>query len=172
MTILALHTVADPWTPALPLRPDDLNRLLFQVEQARRGLLGLALESLQLNFSQWVVLEALLAEGASSMKSLAKAIGVDRTTLTRTLDGLVSRDLALRRTPPQDRRLVLVALTDEGERLARSAQARVGPLQAELCGGLSGAEIGMTAGALARILTRAQRIAAGLGPGDPASMSA
>ena len=156
----------------MPLQPDDLNRLLFQVEQARRGLLGEALAPLDLNFSQWGVLDALVQEGASTMTSLAKAIGADRTTLTRTVDGLVARGLVTRHTPPEDRRLVLVVLTQAGAAVAEAALDRVGPVHDAICAGLGAGEIAMTSGVLARMLTRARRFGADLGGGDTAPLSA
>jgi DNA-binding MarR family transcriptional regulator len=49
--------------------------------------------------------------GPSRVSALAKALGLDRTTVTRHLDELESRGLVTRRSDERDRRAMLVSLT-------------------------------------------------------------
>lgn len=116
----------------MPLSIDDLNRLLYQTEQARRLLVGEKLGRHGIVLGQWLVLDALHKEGASSMSTLAGLIGADRTTLTRTIDGLVAADHVARTTPLKDRRLVLVELTEGGRALVDTIVASLGTVHASV----------------------------------------
>jgi DNA-binding MarR family transcriptional regulator len=53
-------------------------------------------------------------EGALTMNELSSLVGVDSSTMTRMVDQLVDKNLVLRKADDQDRRLVLVILTESG----------------------------------------------------------
>ncbi|MER5276443.1 MarR family transcriptional regulator [Streptomyces sp. NPDC002809] len=57
--------------------------------------------------------------GPRRMTVLARAHGVVPRTLTSLVDGLEKRGLATRTPDPDDRRVVLVSLTEKGEALMR-----------------------------------------------------
>lgn len=138
----------------MPLEIDDLNRLLFQTEQARRLLLGDRLSRHGLIFGQWLVLDALYKEGLSSMTALASAIGADRTTLTRTIDGLVSAGHVERATPTEDRRRVLVDLTPSGQGLVETVLADLAPTHQSVFAGFSRQDLDTLSILLARSLAQ------------------
>lgn len=138
----------------LPLDIDDLNRLLFQTEQARRLLVGDKLNEHGLIFGQWIVLDALYKEGLSSMTALAVAIGADRTTLTRSIDGLVSAGYVDRRTPAEDRRLVVVDLTATGRSLVEAVLVSLASTHASVFAGFSRQELDQLSTLLARSLAQ------------------
>jgi len=148
----------------LPLAIDDLNRLMFQTEQARRLLVGDRLSEHGVVFGQWLVLDALYKEGLSSMTALAAIIGADRTTLTRTIDGLVSVDYVERKTPAQDRRLVVVDLTPAGKTLAEAVLASLAPTHETVFAGFSRQDLDALSVLLARSLAQI-KLAAAEGPG-------
>lgn len=147
----------------MPLDIDDLNRLLFQTEQARRLLVGDRLSQHGLIFGQWLVLDALYKEGLSSMTALAGVTGADRTTLTRTIDGLVAIGHVDRKTPAQDRRMVVVDLTPQGRRLAEAILADLAPTHASVFAGLSREDLDQLSVLLARSLAQI-KLAAAEGP--------
>lgn len=147
----------------MPLDIDDLNRLLFQTEQARRLLVGDRLARHGIIFGQWLVLDALYKEGLSSMTALAGLIGADRTTLTRTIDGLVVAGHVERRTPAEDRRLVVVDLTPGGRDLAEAILADLAPTHAAAFAGFSRQDIDLLSVLLARSLAQV-KLAAAEGP--------
>ena len=60
------------------------------------------------------MLTNLKAAAWRSQHDLALAVGIEGPTLTRHLDGLEQRGLVHRRQDPENRRAVLVELTDEG----------------------------------------------------------
>lgn len=147
----------------MPLDIDDLNRLLFQTEQARRLLVGDRLGQHGIVFGQWLVLDALYKEGLSSMTGLAAAIGADRTTLTRTIDGLVVSGHVDRKTPAEDRRLVVVDLTPDGKALVEAVLTSLRPVHESVFAGLSRRDLDALSVLLSRSLAQI-RLAAAEGP--------
>ena len=71
------------------------------------------------SLSRCVTLETLLQEGPLPVSELASRLGLDASTVTRSIDGLVREGLVRRtRDERQDRRRVFVALTARGRALA------------------------------------------------------
>src|SRR5438477_11064796 len=87
------------------LRTSDLNWLLHRA--ARR--LGEALDSVAqqhgVGIRGQLVLTALIEEPGRTQLALGAALGLDKTTLTSTLDKLEQAELVVRRPDPQDRRV-------------------------------------------------------------------
>lgn len=54
--------------------------------------------------------------GALPLVELARGLGLDKSTLSRTVDGLVNIDLVARRSHPGDRRRIQLCLTEKGQR--------------------------------------------------------
>jgi len=98
---------------------DSVALQLKQAERVLRRQLEPALEAENLTFEHWQVLAALLAEPGQRMTELAHAACLPAPTLTRHVDRLVERALIIRRVDPNDRRSVLVALSDHGVALSR-----------------------------------------------------
>lgn len=100
----------------------DIAGLLFWVtEQARMHCDRVAEE----NYLTAAQVRALLSIGAPSpMSSLAGHMGCDASNVTGIADRLEARGL-IRRETGSDRRIKLLALTPEGERVKRQVQARL-----------------------------------------------
>ena len=64
--------------------------------------------------SQCVVLQRLLSDEESDISTLASLLGVTNGAMTRLVDGLEGRDYARRVRSSEDRRRVVVELTDAG----------------------------------------------------------
>lgn len=72
------------------------------------------------SLSRCVTLETLLQEGPLPVRELAGRLGLDASTVTRSIDGLVREGLVRRtRDEQQDRRRVFVTLSARGRTLAR-----------------------------------------------------
>jgi DNA-binding MarR family transcriptional regulator len=56
------------------------------------------------------------SRGSLSLLDLAQGLGLDKSTLSRTVDGLVNIGLVERRPHPNDRRSIQLFLTDQGQR--------------------------------------------------------
>ena len=126
--------------PADPahLEPDAfpesfLNDLSFVVnkvgERINRRIEGVTLPH-GLAVRQYGMLLLLHAEGPQAQITLSVRVGLDRTSVMRTVDLLETRGLVRRDPDPNDRRKHSVALTDAGTELLTSTLPRV--RQAEL----------------------------------------
>lgn len=115
----------------MPL-PSYLSYLLYQTEQHRRALAADRLAAFGLTFPKWIAMVALARFGDCSMTRLARLAATDRTTLTRSIDGLIRDDLVVRAASPTDRRIVVVRLTPAGEDLLARIREALSPAHAEL----------------------------------------
>ncbi len=75
------------------------------------------------SLSRCVTLETLLREGPLPVLELATRLGLDASTVTRSIDGLVRESLVRRtRDERRDRRKVFVGLTARGRTLAQKLE--------------------------------------------------
>lgn len=82
-----------------------------------------------------------LGEGpVRTQQALAAAIGADKSRLIPILDNLQGRGMITRRPDPSDRRVRLVALTPEGQRIRDRTQAAIQRAEGKLLGPLTPAE--------------------------------
>lgn len=60
------------------------------------------------------------SKGKESVTELAKTIGLDKSTVSRTIDGLVNIGLVDRTIPAENRRMATIQLTDAGKNICTS----------------------------------------------------
>jgi DNA-binding MarR family transcriptional regulator len=60
------------------------------------------------------------SRGSESLTELAKTLGLDKSTISRTVDGLVNNGLLDRTIPAENRRMSTIQLTDEGKSICNS----------------------------------------------------
>ncbi|MDI3339819.1 MAG: MarR family transcriptional regulator [Sphaerobacter sp.] len=107
---------------------DDLIDLLRRtLVHLQPGPESLANHWPNLTMQQLRVLRILYTAGPTRVSVLARLLAVSTPTVTGILDRLVRQGLAYRTDDPRDRRVVLNALTPEGERVIASLH----PLQEE-----------------------------------------
>lgn len=82
-------------------------------------------DGLELTLSQYHLLEALEEAAELPVGRVAEAAGVAPPTATRMLDSLERTGTVRRAHSSDDRRVVMVALTDEGRRLVRKKRRAV-----------------------------------------------
>ena len=72
-----------------------------------------------LSRGKFTVLMQLFVHGEAGLKpsEVAELAGVTRATITRLIDGLVRDELVERRAHPEDRRMLVMFLTDQGNAL-------------------------------------------------------
>ena len=91
--------------------------LVFQLSHRRDKLLDARLAPFGLSVAYWRTLSIVRRVHDCSMSALARLSTVDRTTLTRSVDQLVKKGLIERYVSPNDRRMVLLQLTEAGQAL-------------------------------------------------------
>lgn len=101
--------------------PEYFFYLLFQAVRHRDLTFDSALAPVGLTLHRWRTLSIIRRLEACTMSELARYSTIDRTTLTRAVDHLVSEGLVKRHTPAKDRRQVSLALTPQGEEVYVSA---------------------------------------------------
>jgi DNA-binding MarR family transcriptional regulator len=97
--------------------PEYFFYLLFQAVRRRDAAFERALAGLDLSLAQWRAISTIRRFRSCAMSELSAFTAVDRTTLTRSVDQLVRRDLVARQTPETDRRQVRLSLTEGGQSL-------------------------------------------------------
>jgi MarR family transcriptional regulator for hemolysin len=109
----------------------------------------------------WLILLNLTVKRPPHQRALAEAIGITNATLTHHLNAMETRGLITRRRDPDNRRVHVVELTQEGtQAFVRLRQAAM-TFDARLRAGLSADEVDT----LAKLLTRLAASAGG-GPGN------
>ncbi|MBX7489800.1 MarR family transcriptional regulator [Qipengyuania sp. GH25] len=80
------------------------------------------LDQFGLTYTQYLVLTVLAERGEASVGELGEMLYLESNTLTPLLKRLETSDLVGRRRDPADERIVRVALTKSGRKLAEQAQ--------------------------------------------------
>lgn len=63
--------------------------------------------------------------GKLSLIDLADSLTLDKSTVSRSVDNLVNQDLIIREIDPEDRRFVMLRLTEQGEKIYREVEQRM-----------------------------------------------
>ncbi|MFI9586437.1 MarR family winged helix-turn-helix transcriptional regulator [Streptomyces sp. NPDC052236] len=109
-------------TAMTPTRTEpDLSFLLDHTSHVLRTRMSAALAEIGLTARMHCVLVHAL-EGERTQAQLAELGDMDKTTMVVTVDALEKAGLAERRPSAQDRRARIIAVTEEGARVARGSQ--------------------------------------------------
>lgn len=99
------------------MRTEDIRRHRRQVREFHRSTGGFLGESVccgGVSVPQGHVLLALDEIGTTCLVDLAEALGLDKSTVSRTVESLVNCGLVVRTPDPDDRRYVALDLTKQG----------------------------------------------------------
>jgi MarR family transcriptional regulator, organic hydroperoxide resistance regulator len=110
--------VAKPPSPNTPLS-DHLAYLLAQANREINRQLELRLSKEGVPVEQWRILKVLFDGEGHSMGELAEAVLLNHPTLTKMVDRMVSDSLVYRRQDVDDRRKVLMFISDRGRALCK-----------------------------------------------------
>ena len=103
-----------------PKQEELIENILELGEKAFRELFPiLPTEWLQLELTmpQLKVVLLLFLNGPTRMSDIASALGVSLATATGVVDRLVERDIVVRESQPEDRRVVLCRLSEKGQKM-------------------------------------------------------
>lgn len=107
---------------------DDLkldNQLCFSLYAASREIIKLykpILDELNLTYTQYLVMIVLWEEKKSSVKQIGNRLHLDSGTLTPLLKKLEKLDLIKRYRSKEDDRVVIIELSEEGEKLKEKSK--------------------------------------------------
>jgi MarR family transcriptional repressor of emrRAB len=107
--------------PDLPLDALLLTRLLLHASREFASMLDQQIRPFGLSDAEFSVLTALFSqpEGVAHLGDLCAGVGQSPATMSRISDALVSRDLITRVLSAQDRRRIVLRITEHGEQLVR-----------------------------------------------------
>ncbi|WP_320673127.1 MarR family winged helix-turn-helix transcriptional regulator [Patulibacter defluvii] len=134
-------------------RRDDLAWLLTRAGHAVTGELAAALAPLGLTPRDLAVLRAASADARTQIE-LARATGLDKTTMVVAVDALEAAGLAERRASPHDRRARVIAVTAAGDAALARAEAVASRLQERTLAALPAAQRQPFLAALAQIASK------------------
>lgn len=115
-----------------------------------------AMEPNGLTNAQWVPLLKLHLGQASTVAELARSCEMDAGAMTRLLDRLETKGLCRRQRSSEDRRVVNLALTEEGSEAAQEIPAVLSRVQNALLAGFTHEEWQTLKNYLRRMLENAQ----------------
>ena len=102
----------------------------------------------------WRVLASLKGAGPLTIGELARVVLLKQSTLTKVVDRLVAAGLVRRTGVPEDRRQVLVSMTEAGERLVDDLLVQAKRHEATVLAELTPAETATLKAALHRLIAR------------------
>lgn len=135
------------------LKISDLNWLLHRAAQRFGAAQEAAAAEFGVSMRDQLVLTALTKEPARTQFALGTALGLDKTTLTTTLDRLEQDDLVIRRPHPTDRRVRVPEITPRGRALQQQVAEAMAKVEAEIVKALDGGDVQALREALARLVT-------------------
>jgi DNA-binding MarR family transcriptional regulator len=100
--------------PEPPAPEGRVSYAIFQLHRAHRGYAATLLRQMDLHPGQELVLMHLYDRDAQTQSELLASIGLDHSTLSKTLRRMQDAGLLVREPAEHDRRVMVVRLTDKG----------------------------------------------------------
>lgn len=100
------------------------NQLCFPLYAASREIIKRYrpfLDELELTYTQYIAMMVFWEQGSINVKELGKKLFLDSGTLTPVLKHLESKHYITRTRSPEDERVLIAAITPEGEALKKKA---------------------------------------------------
>jgi len=132
LTIALINEKIDMTRSPLSEAFDLPGNLLRRCHQISVAIFLRKCESLNLTQLQYIILSALEEMGTSDQVTLGGYTALDRNTVAVVVRKLEERGLVSRHRNPEDRRSMVVQLTQEGERLRAAAEPAVEEVQKEI----------------------------------------
>jgi len=97
--------------------PHTMNRFTYLLLKDFRPL---DFDNLKLNKTHGKTLMVLYRKGSRTMTELVQDLNIEKGSMTSVVDSLIEKKLAVRERDVQDRRRVIISLTDEGSALSET----------------------------------------------------
>ena len=149
---------ANFYHPAGYCAEDSVGYMMKRIGMSMMMQVDKRLEIHGLTSAQWGPLMRLRTTGGSTVAELARWLQVDAGAMTRLLDRLEKKGLCKRVRSTEDRRVVRIALTPEGEAAIAEVPAVLAEVMNLHLAGFSESEWGTLKSFLQRMLKTAQRV--------------
>lgn len=145
-------------------QPDQsVGYLMRLVLTSIRSQADARLQAHDLTYVQWLPLFKLTLCEGNTVASLSRELEIDPGAMTRSLDRLEAKGLIRRERSTGDRRVVQLALTEEGEKVARKVPAAIIEVLNGHLQGFSEAEWQLLQQFLRRMLANGETLRQGAG---------
>ncbi|MFF3494765.1 MarR family winged helix-turn-helix transcriptional regulator [Streptomyces sp. NPDC002795] len=159
-SISAAEKLVEAKLGGLPIRHEQM-AVVANIHRAaaavRQHLENSVLRESELTWTAFVVLWVVWVWGESETRHVAEEAGISKGTLTGVARTLESRGLVRRAGHPEDGRLVLLSLTEEGEEMMQHLFPRFNDEEAFVAGQLDDAECRSVADALRRVVLQVEQ---------------
>ncbi|MER5647138.1 MarR family transcriptional regulator [Streptosporangium sp. NPDC002524] len=146
----------------------DLNCLMANATRGHRVLLASLLGEIDLYPGQERVMGALWDNGPQSQNCLARIVGIDVSTMTKTLQRLERSGFVSRRPDPANRRISIVDITPRGHALRPEVDRVLAEMHRRMTEGLTAEQTEELATLLSVVRGNLCRAERGVeGPGSP-----
>ncbi|HVR54164.1 MAG TPA: MarR family transcriptional regulator [Pseudorhodoferax sp.] len=152
---------ADFYAPTSYNPSDSVGYLMRRIMSAVASAVERELEPSGLTHAQWVPLFKLAVQQGATVAELARLCELDAGAMTRLLDRLEAKGLCQRERSSEDRRVVRLALTEQGRAVAEQIPVALSRVQNAYLAGFSRDEWLLLKSFLSRILDNAQQGCAG-----------
>ena len=116
------------------------------------------LKPFNLTANQWAPLLALANERCNTVAGCAKETGIDNGAMTRMLDRLEVKGFVSRKRSNNDRRVVNIALTSQGKKIAKDIPPVIGEVLNQQLRGFSDHEFKLIKNLLQRFLANGEML--------------
>ena len=137
--------------------PRDLGALATELTGAVRGSTGAHLRERGLSALEYAVLRTLGFSGQVHTTQLSQSVGADLPATSRAVAKLADRGYIRRRRRRDDRRIVMLSLTDQGTDIASSLHTAVDARHGELMADITEQEFAAFASVVHRIADNARK---------------
>ncbi|WP_051939187.1 MarR family winged helix-turn-helix transcriptional regulator [Phaeacidiphilus oryzae] len=144
----------------MPSFPVPTGLLLSQAARTVGRAFDEALEEAGGSLPVWLILLNLKTRRPGNQRELAEAVGIRQATLTHHLNAMDKRGLVTRVRDPENRRIHVVELTEEGEAAFRRLRTAATAFDRRLNAGLTAEDRATLADLLHRLATNAADSAA------------
>lgn len=102
-------------------------------------------------YSQWLILDCLSQESVDNPSKVASYLGMERATVSRSLDLLEARGMVTRTHNLTDRRVVEVEVTSQGRKIAQMGIQRLEQVTKSAISGMQASEVSSVLESIGRI---------------------
>jgi len=145
----------------MPPSREKVERTLQFADMVTRELLPLLPREalvLDVTMAQLKIMMIIYLGGATRMSVLAEKLGVSLPTVTKSVDRLVARGVVTREDDPEDRRVVLCRLTEDGQKMIIQLWQSARERTRKLLSALSASELKVVDQALGYLLRAGQKV--------------